>query len=454
MSAPSLVFVARVCLSHAVCVFVAVAAVLLVKTFECCAACATGLGLLVSALQSAVRADHPTHVCLSCGATDRVCSHVASPAPAPPPRMEIFNAAYKVTITGVLVFIAAGTATQVVVALLVALVALAVQSETHPYLSDGDNRLASLAHWGVALALLGGLFEFVDRTAGGSTASPQQGSVEQVGFDAAAVVVTVSVFVVGVFIAIDENLLGRYRGVVEDHPDAVPLERWLRFFGVVGAADDYKPASCLPRCCARAAGWACCRGTCCGRGCAKCVGIVAGREGMGMHRDGSVAPSEQMVVPGDAEAEARSGHDAEEAAPQPWSCVVCGRGNTADAVTCVACRRPAPGREVEAAVDAQGSGGHGTEGAPREAGPGAGDERSAGRADGGAAMSGANDAEGDAGDAGDALTAGGGAAATSAGSAGALAGGTVVTPAASIVGRAGAGAPLGSHGLRASVRPA
>lgn len=96
--------------------------------------------------------------------------------------MEIFNAGYKVAITGVIVFFVPGTATQIVIALLVSLIALAVQGETHAYVEDGDNRLATMSSWAITLSLLAALFEFVDTS--------EENQTSRQAFDAALVVTT------------------------------------------------------------------------------------------------------------------------------------------------------------------------------------------------------------------------------------------------------------------------
>lgn len=171
---------------------------------------------------------------------DETIAHVAFLVGAYKPQAwwtEVFVAAFKVVITGVVVFFAPGTATQIVAALMVSLVAIAVQAETHPYLLSADNRLATLSGWAVSLALMGALFSFVDASGGGEA--------ERVGFDAALVVCTVGVVAVGVYMAVEEAIAARWREISDNHASAPVVERLAWFFGFKhdddnggGAGDD------------------------------------------------------------------------------------------------------------------------------------------------------------------------------------------------------------------------
>lgn len=70
---------------------------------------------------------------------------------------ELFVMARKLFMSGVLVFMYEGTATQIVVAELVALGSLAVLTEVEPYLNPSDATLAKFAQWSEILVLLGAL---------------------------------------------------------------------------------------------------------------------------------------------------------------------------------------------------------------------------------------------------------------------------------------------------------
>ena len=70
---------------------------------------------------------------------------------------ELFVMGRKLFMSGVLVFVYEGTATQIVVALLVALCSLAVLYEVDPYLNPSDATLAKFAQWSEVFVLLGAL---------------------------------------------------------------------------------------------------------------------------------------------------------------------------------------------------------------------------------------------------------------------------------------------------------
>lgn len=154
---------------------------------------------------------------------------------------ELFNCGYKVLITGCVVFIRPGTATQIVVGLLLSLVALAVQTEARPFIADGDNRVATLASWGVSLGLVAALLQFVESSATADSGPDSVGAdraAENWLFDAALVTFTLTVFALAFVIAVQENLIARYAGIREQHPHAGLDEVWLRFFAIVNDDDD------------------------------------------------------------------------------------------------------------------------------------------------------------------------------------------------------------------------
>ena len=70
---------------------------------------------------------------------------------------ELFVMGRKLFMSGALVFVYEGTATQIVVALLVALGSLAVLTNVDPYLNPSDATLAQLAQWSEVFVLLGAL---------------------------------------------------------------------------------------------------------------------------------------------------------------------------------------------------------------------------------------------------------------------------------------------------------
>jgi hypothetical protein len=70
---------------------------------------------------------------------------------------EAFECVRRLMITGGTVFFLEGSATQIVIALLVSLVSIQVYSLTQPYLEDEDNVLAMTAQWGIFFTLFMGL---------------------------------------------------------------------------------------------------------------------------------------------------------------------------------------------------------------------------------------------------------------------------------------------------------
>lgn len=143
---------------------------------------------------------------------------------------ELFNAGYKVLVTGVVVFLSPGTATQIVMALLISLVALVVQSETHAYIDDADNRLATLSTWTVSIALISAALAFVDASG--------DGSIEQALFDVVLVVTSWVVLSLGVWMAVEQELVSRWREIRQEHPRADAAEMVKRFLGIIQDDDD------------------------------------------------------------------------------------------------------------------------------------------------------------------------------------------------------------------------
>lgn len=84
--------------------------------------------------------------------------------------------------------------------------------------------------WGVTLALLAALFAFVDQDSIDAS--------EQFAFDAALVTTTLTVIVCGVWLAIEENLIGRWREIAVQRPGAGLSERMLWFWGCKHDDDD------------------------------------------------------------------------------------------------------------------------------------------------------------------------------------------------------------------------
>jgi hypothetical protein len=70
---------------------------------------------------------------------------------------EIFETMRKLALTGFLVFIAPGTAAQVVVSLVMSIVSLFVYTNTKPFIDDFNNYLALVANWQLVLTLVGAL---------------------------------------------------------------------------------------------------------------------------------------------------------------------------------------------------------------------------------------------------------------------------------------------------------
>jgi len=70
---------------------------------------------------------------------------------------EIVELFRKLMVTSIAAFFLEGTATQIVLTLLISMFFLGVMSSYRPYLEDDDDFLASLSHWGLILTLLAGI---------------------------------------------------------------------------------------------------------------------------------------------------------------------------------------------------------------------------------------------------------------------------------------------------------